>query len=59
MTDKPFYLKLTKSKGKAVYVSGIRVFEQKGIIHIADEESHTTCPKGTPIEKFFKRFLEK
>ena len=48
---------ITKSSGKAVYVDGIRVFDQNGRIHVADEKSHTSCPKGTSIEKFFKRYL--
>jgi len=49
--------KITKSKGKAVYVDGIRVFDQKGRIHVADEDDHTSCPKGSDIEKFFRRYL--
>jgi len=49
--------KVTKSSGKAVYVDGIRVFEDKGRIHVADKQSHTSCPQGSSIEKFFKRYL--
>jgi hypothetical protein len=50
--------KITKSSGKAVYVDGIRVFDQDGRIHVADKTSHTSCPKDSSIEKFFKRYLE-
>jgi len=48
---------VTKSSGKAVYVDGVRVFDQNGTIHVADEDSHTSCPKGSSIEKFFRRYL--
>jgi len=48
---------ITKSKGKSVYVDGIRVWDQKGRIHVADEGDHTSCPKGSDIEKFFRRYV--
>ena len=50
--------KVTKSSGKAVYVDGIRVFEQIGRIHVVDKKSHTSFPKGSSIEKFFKQYLK-
>jgi len=48
---------ITKSSGKAVYVDGIRVFDQNGRIHVADDDDHTSCPKGSDIEKFFRRYV--
>ena len=49
---------VTKSKGKTVYVDGIRVWEQGNRIHVASEDDHTSCRKDSDIGKFFSRFLE-
>jgi len=58
---KPTKTEVIKSKGKAVYVGYLRVFEDKGRIHVTSsgKEGHTVCPKGSKIEVFFKKFLEK
>lgn len=57
---KPTKTEVTKSSGKAVYVKGLRVFEHTdGTIHVTSSEGHTFCPKGSSIEKFFKKFIEK
>lgn len=59
MEEKPFYTKVEKSRGKAVYVKGLRVFEHKdGTIHVSSSKGHTYCPKGSSIEKFFRKLLE-
>lgn len=59
MKEKPFYTKVVKSKGKAVYVKGLRVFMHKdGTIHVSSSTGHTYCPKGSSIERFFRKILE-
>ncbi|MBN2331390.1 MAG: hypothetical protein JXC85_06250 [Candidatus Aenigmarchaeota archaeon] len=59
MVDKPFYTEVVESKGKAIYVKGIRVFEHKdGTIHVTSSKGHTFCPGGSSIEKFFRKLLE-
>jgi|GEM_PF-5974997 len=57
---KPYKTEIIRSKGKAVYVGYLRVFEDRGRIHITSsyKKGHIVCPKGSSIEKFFKRFLE-
>ena len=48
MEEKPFETRVEKSKGKAVYVKGLRVFEHvDGKIHITSSNGHTYCPKGS------------
>ena len=56
----PTRTEVIKSGGKTVFVNGLRVFEHTdGTIRVASSENITYCPKGSPIEKFFKKFLEK
>lgn len=56
----PTKTEVTKSSGKAVYVKGLRVFEHTdGTIHVTSSNGHTVCPKGSKIEVFFRKFLEK
>lgn len=48
---------VTKSKGKTVYVDGIRVWEERNRIHVASKGDHSSCRKDSDIGKFFSRFL--
>ncbi len=55
----PTKTEVTKSSGKAVYVNGLRVFEHTdGSIHVTSTKDHTFCPKGSSIERFFRKFLD-
>ncbi|MFH0949206.1 MAG: hypothetical protein V1802_01835 [Candidatus Aenigmatarchaeota archaeon] len=57
---KPYKTEVIKSKGKAVYVGYLRVFEDKDRIHVTSsyKKGHIVCPKDSTIEKFFRMFLE-
>ena len=52
-------LTIQKSKGKTLYLNGLRVFRHTdGTIHISYEGGHTVCPRESKIESFFDRILK-
>ncbi|HAB52198.1 MAG TPA: hypothetical protein DCE80_08535 [Ignavibacteriales bacterium] len=55
----PTKTEVVRSSGKAVYVKGIRVWKHTdGTIHVSSTKGHTFCPKGSSIERFFRKFIE-
>lgn len=53
-------IRIERPSEKTAYLYGLRIFIQKGSeqISIADENIRVACPKGSSIEKFFRRYLK-
>jgi hypothetical protein len=49
---------IIESKGKTIYIRGLRVFRDKGRIHIATPYTHTFCEAGSKMEEFFDNLLK-